>query len=94
MSIGILTLHFFIPGCTSLKEKRSYIKPVLARLHRVFNVSVAEIGCQDMWQETVIACALISTDSGYTQRTLQQVIGFAENNWPNLELLEQRIELV
>ena len=94
MPIGILTLHFLIPGCTSLKQKRSYIKPVLARLHREFNISVAEIDRQDMWQETVIACALISNDHDYTQRALQQVVGFTKKGWPDLELLEHHIELV
>ena len=94
MPIGILTLHFFILGCTSLKKKRSYIKPVLARLHRGFNISVAEVDRQDMWQESVIACALISNDHAYTQRALQQVVDFTENSWPDLELLEHHIELV
>ena len=92
--IGILTLHLFIPGCTSLKEKRSHIKPILARLHREFNISVAEIDRQDMWQESVIACALISNDSDYTQKALQQVIKFTEKNWPELEILEHPIELL
>jgi len=94
MTIGILTLHFFIPGCTSLKEKRSHIKPVLVRLRREFNISVAEVDRQDMWQESVIACALISNDHEYTQSALQQVAGFSEHNWPELELLEHHIELV
>ena len=94
MDVGILTLHFFIPGCTSLTEKRGYIKPVLARLHREFNISVSEVDRQDMWQESVIACALISNDHAYTQRALQQVVDFTENSWPDLELLEHHIELV
>jgi uncharacterized protein YlxP (DUF503 family) len=41
MSIGILTLEIQLPGCKSLKEKRSRLKPLIARLHREFNVSVA-----------------------------------------------------
>jgi uncharacterized protein YlxP (DUF503 family) len=94
MPVGILTLHFLIPGCTSLKEKRGYIKPVLARLHREFNISVAEVDRQDMWQESVIACALISSDHAYTQKALQQVVDYTENSWPDLELLEHHIELV
>ena len=94
MPIGILTLHFFILGCTSLKKKRSYIKPVLARLHREFNISVAEVDRQDMWQESVIACALISNNNDYTQRALQQIVGLTEHSWPELELLEHHIELM
>ena len=68
MSLGLLTIHLYLAGCTSLKGKRRRLKPLLHRLHREFNISVAEIDHQDRWQEAIIACALISNDSGHTQR--------------------------
>ena len=40
-SIGLLTLEIYIPGITSLKEKRGIVKPLLARIRSDFNVSVA-----------------------------------------------------
>jgi uncharacterized protein YlxP (DUF503 family) len=46
MIIGILTLQVQIPGCKSLKEKRSRLKPLIARLHREFNISVSELAQQ------------------------------------------------
>ena len=60
--LGLLTLHLHFPGCASLKEKRGRIKPLIARLHREFNVSVAEMDLQDKWQESVIGCAMIGND--------------------------------
>lgn len=94
MAIGVLTLHLMLPGCTSLKQKRSLIKPVIARLHREFNVSVAEVDRQDLWQEAVLACALVSNDAAHTQRALQTVVDFTERSWPNLDILQHRIELI
>ncbi len=94
MSIGLLTLHLQLPGVSSLKEKRSRIKPLLARLHKEFNVSAAEVDRQDAWQETVIACVLVSNDHGYTQRALQQVLAFTERTWPDLLIIEHHIELI
>ena len=94
MALGVLTLHIFLPGCTSLKEKRSRLKPLLARLHREFNISVAELDRQDSWQEAVIACALISNDNGHTQRSLQQVVRWLEDTWPDVNLLNERLEIV
>ncbi len=94
MSIGFLTLYFLIPGCASLKEKRGRIKPVIARLRREFNLSVAEVDRQDQWQESTLACALISNDGRHTQGALQNVVNFFESNWPDLELVEQHIELI
>lgn len=94
MSVGLLTLHILIPGCTSLKEKRSRLKPLLARLHREFNVSVAELDLQDSWQEAVIGCALVSNANGHTQRSLQQVARWVESSWPDVTLLDERLETV
>jgi hypothetical protein len=94
MHIGILTLYLQIPGCTSLKEKRRRLKPLLARLHREFNISVAEIDRHDAWQESVVVCSLVSNDRGFTQSSLQSVSRWVETNWPDLVLLENQIELL
>jgi uncharacterized protein YlxP (DUF503 family) len=94
MSLGLLTLHFYLPGCTSLKEKRSRLKPLIARLHREFNISVAEIDRQDAWQEAVLACALVSNDNGHTQRSLQQLTRWIENNWPDITLIDEKLEII
>jgi uncharacterized protein YlxP (DUF503 family) len=94
MSVGLLTLHLHLPGCTSLKEKRGRLKPLIHRLHRQFNISVAEIAHQDAWQESVIGCALVSNDQAHTRRVLQEVSHWVESNWPDISLLEERIELL
>jgi uncharacterized protein len=94
MSIGLLILHFQFPGCSTLKDKRSRIKPILARLHREFNVSTAEVDRQDAWHEAVIACVTVSNDGLFNQKMLQKVVVFVEDNWPDCPLLEQHIETI
>jgi uncharacterized protein len=94
MSIGVLTLHLQFPGCSSLKEKRSKIKPVLTRLHREYNIATAEIGLQDVWQSAVIGCVTLSNDPAQNSRLLQQVVEFTERNWPDLPLIDHHIELI
>jgi uncharacterized protein YlxP (DUF503 family) len=94
MSLGLLTLHLHLPGCTSLKEKRHRLKPLINRLHREFNISVAEVDRQDLWQEAVIACALISNDNAHTQRSLQDVIRWINRSWPEVTLLDDQIEIM
>ena len=61
--LAILTIHLHLPACASLKEKRGRLKPLISRLHREFNVSVAEMDLQDKWQEAVIACAMVNSDA-------------------------------
>lgn len=94
MALGVLTLYLYLPGCSSLKEKRSRIKPIISRLHREFNISVAEVADQDIWQNAVIACAMISNDSGQTQRSLQKVVVWLEKNWLDAEVVDDTIELI
>ena len=94
MSIGLLTLHIHLPGCSSLKEKRGRLKPLLARLHKEFNISVAELDRLDSWGESIIGCALVSNDSKHTQRALQGVIRWIDRNWPDVDLVDDQIELL
>ena len=94
MALDVLTLQIEIPGCQSLKEKRSRLKPLLTRLHREFNISVAEIGHQDAWNSAVIACALVSSHVGQTQRALQGVITWVESYWPDVTVIDDRIEII
>jgi uncharacterized protein len=91
--VGLLTFHLHFPGCASLKEKRGRLKPLLARLHRQFNISVAEVDKQDMWQEAVIACGMVGNDSAFLQSALQTVRKWTEANWPDGDVLDTKIEL-
>lgn len=94
MSLGILSLHLHLYGCNSLKEKRSRIKPLLARLHREFNVSAAEMDHLDAWHETLIAVGLVSNDSAHTQRVLQNIPHWIEANFPDFSLIDDKIEIL
>lgn len=92
--VGILTIHLHIPGCSSLKEKRGRIKPLLNRLHKKFNLSVAEMDRQDMWQEAVIACALVNSDGKQIQRALQSVTSWVEGNWGDGDVIDIKMEII
>ena len=94
MTIGILTLHLHLPGCASLKEKRGRLKPLIHRLHREFNISVAEMDLQDKWQEAVVACALVNSDRAHIQRSLQAVVEWVEKNWPDMDVMDNRLEII
>jgi uncharacterized protein YlxP (DUF503 family) len=92
--IAILTIHLQLPACASLKEKRGRIKPLIARLHREFNISVAEMDLQDKWQEAVIGCAMIGNDRGHLESALQNVARWVKGNWPDGMVIEEKIEII
>lgn len=92
--IGCLTVHLHLPGCASLKEKRGRIKPLISRLHREFNVSVAEMDFQDKWTETIIACAMVNSDSVVLRQSLQSIMKWVEANWTDGDVIEMKIEQI
>jgi len=94
MPVGLLVVHLQLPGCSSLKEKRGRLKPLLARLHRQFNVSAAEMDHLDLWGEAVIACALVGNEPVHVQRSLQQIAHWIETSWMDVEVINDEIELV
>jgi uncharacterized protein len=94
MAIGLLTLHIHLPGCSSLKEKRRRLKPLLTRLHREFNLSVAEVKEMDVWQDAILQCALVSNNNIHVQRSLQTVVHWIETFWPDVTLVDQQLEIL
>jgi uncharacterized protein len=92
--IATLTIHLHLPACSSLKKKRGRIKPLMARLRREFNVSVAEMDLQDKWQEAVIVCAMVGNGRGHLESALQNVARWVEANWSDGDVIEQKIEII
>ena len=92
--LATLTIHLHLPTCASLKEKRGRIKPLISRLHREFNVSVAEMDLQDKWDEAIIACAMIGNNHAFLQSALSNVAKWVEANWSDGDVWEQKIEIV
>ena len=57
----------------SLKDKRHYVKGLKDRLRSKFNVAVAEIAAQDVWQRGVVAAVTVSADQAHAEQMLQAV---------------------
>ncbi len=73
MVVAVLKINLSIPQANSLKDKRRVIKGVKDRLRNRFNVSVAEIGDQDIWRSAKLGVAVISEDSSYENGVLSRI---------------------
>jgi uncharacterized protein YlxP (DUF503 family) len=71
--IGVLTLELRMENSHSLKDKRHVVKSLKDRLRNKFNVAVAEIDYQDLWQRAAVAAVTVSSDHGHAERLLQSV---------------------
>jgi hypothetical protein len=77
MVIGLLTLELHFPGARSLKDKRQALRSLEQKIKNRFNVSVAEVEHQDLWQRARLAVVAVNTDHGHLESTLQGVAGQA-----------------
>ena len=72
-SIGVLTLELKIDHAHSLKDKRHVVKSLKEKLRSRFNLAVAEIDCQDLWQRSVVAIVTVAPDHARGEQVLQAV---------------------
>jgi uncharacterized protein YlxP (DUF503 family) len=72
-SVGVITFELRLDESHSLKDKRHFVKSLKDRLRSRFNVSVAEIDYQDLWQRGLIAVAVVSSDQAQAEQVLQNV---------------------
>ena len=93
MVIGACCLRLRLPGCASLKAKRGLLKPLLARLHREFNVAAAETGLHDVWQSAEITVVTVANDPGRVQSQLETLVAWVEHHRPEVDVVDSQIEL-
>lgn len=75
----------------SLKEKRSIIKSIVTRLKQRFNVSVAELDFQDVWQRAMLGIAVVTNSRKKAEQELQKAIKMIESD-TRIEIIEIEYE--
>ena len=93
VSIALLTLDIHIPHSHSLKDKRMVVRRLKDRLRSKFNVSVAEVDHQDLWQRSQISVVTVGSDEGFLEKVLQEAAEEAERVVPECSI-QSNIEIV
>ena len=93
MIVGVCTVELHLPGVDSLKGKRQIILSLKYLIQRKFNVSIAEVDEQDMWQRAVLGVACVANEQRYTNQVLDSVLNVVRAN-PSVELVRQRMEFL
>lgn len=76
--IGLCTLDLFLGEANSLKDKRRVLKSMLEKVKSRFNVSIAEVDRQDLWQRATVAFACVSNERAHADSTLSAVVRYLE----------------
>jgi uncharacterized protein YlxP (DUF503 family) len=84
--IGSMQVEIYIPGATSLKDKRRIVKGMITKVQNRFNVSIVEIDSDDRWQRATLGIAMVGDDREHVERQLQFVQNFLDSE-PRWEVI-------
>jgi hypothetical protein len=79
MTVGIARLTLFLPDSHSLKEKRMVLRRIKDRARQKFNLSIAEVGDNDLWQRVVLGVALVGNDRRFVESALDEIVRFVRD---------------
>ena len=74
MVIGCCSIRFYLHGNNSLKGKRRVVRAIKDRLKNDFNVSIAEVGNQDVLQILHIGISAVSSDKPYMDGLMTKIV--------------------
>lgn len=93
MVVGVCQIDLLIPGNASLKGKRKVLRGIIDRVKNRYNISISEIGDNDLWQRSQIGLSVVGNDSRHVNSSLDKVIDFIDGM--NLaEIIHSEIEII
>ena len=93
MTIGFCRLELYLPDSASLKAKRSLLKSLSARIRNKFNVSVSEVGDNELWQKALLGVAVVSNETRFANQVLSKVVDMVQSE-TRVELLDYSLEML
>ena len=95
MFIGIGRYELFIPASTSLKDKRQVLRSVSQTVARKFNVSIAEVEFQDLWQRAALGVSCVAESAGHCRKVLQEVErSIGRSAIDGAEIIDRHVDVV
>ena len=94
MHVGICRISFRLPENGSLKDKRRVLKSITSRVANKFNVAVAEVGDNDVWQLATLGISCVSNDSRHSNEVLSKVVDYIMDGKFDVEVLDYNIEIL
>jgi uncharacterized protein YlxP (DUF503 family) len=93
MVVGVAKLRLRLPENHSLKGKRKVMKRICERLRHRFNLAVAEIDSQDLWQAGEVGIVTVANEGSYVNSKLDKAVNFVED-LQLAEIIDVQIELM
>ena len=94
MNVGACKIKLRLPENLSLKGKRRVLRSLTTRIKSKFNVSVAEVDDQALWQLATLGICCVSNNSRHTNEVLSKVVDFIVDGHFEVEILDYEIEIL
>ena len=78
MVVGLGNIQLRLHDCRSLKGKRKVVKAIIQRIRNNFNVSVAEVGSNDIHQRAEIGFALVGNDRAVINSKIDKIFNLTD----------------
>ncbi len=91
--VGLCTIELFIPESQSLKDKRRVLLSLKDRLREKFNLSVAEVDGQDLWQKAVLGLACVANEGRHVNQVCDQALNLIRTVHA-VEIVQSRVEIL
>ncbi len=78
MVVGIAIITFRLDECRSLKSKRKIVKSIIGQVQSKFNVSIAEVGSNDIYQRSEIGFSLVGNDRQVVNSKIDKIFNMID----------------
>jgi len=92
MLVGLYQIELFIPDSGSLKSKRFVLKSLKDKIRAKFNVSVAEVEDNELWQRAVLGVAMVSNERKFIDQVMTQIFNLVEQD-DYVQITNQQLEV-
>ena len=69
------------------------LKSIKQRLQNKFNISVAEVDHQDLWQRATLGVAMVSNENGHVRKAMDKILDFIDDQ-DNSQVIDHQIEII
>lgn len=94
MFVGVGRFELFIPASGSLKDKRRVLRSITMTVRKKFNVAIAEVDHQDLWQRAGFGVSCVAESGAHCKKVLQEVEKtIAKSAVGRAEIVDRRVEI-
>ena len=79
MVVGVSSVEIFLPENHSLKDKRQAVKKIVEKTRVKFNISIADISQNNLWQRALIGFSIVGIKQDHVNSAIENICEYIES---------------